>query len=151
MRGRHSAIGAIVLGGGIAGIVDIGAACAINGFLDPITVCHVIAAGAIGRDAAMAGGLPTVALGLVLQIAMSLLIAAIYAAGAQVLPVLRRRWLPAGLAFGVAVFFVMEFVVVPLSAIGHFPKFTPQSFGLNLLAMLLFGTIIAWFARTKRP
>ena len=150
MRGHHSAIVAILLGGTIAGLVDIGAASAINGFLDPIVICHAIAAGAVGPAAAKAGGMQTALLGLVLQVAMSLVIATIYNFGASVFPVLRRQWLPAGLAFGVGVFFVMEFAVVPLSAIGHFPKFTLQSFALNMAAMLLFGVIIAWFARGER-
>ena len=150
MRGHHSAIVAILLGGTVAGLVDIGAASAINGFLDPIVICHAIASGVIGPAAAKAGGMQTALLGLVLQVAMSLIIATIYNFGASMLPVLRRQWLPAGLAFGVGVFFVMEFAVVPLSAIGHFPKFTLQSFALNMAAMLLFGVIIAWFARGER-
>jgi hypothetical protein len=146
MRGHHSQIMAILLGGTIAGIIDIGAACLIN-MLEPVVILHVIAAGLIGRDAARAGGLPTAVLGFGLQIAMSLIIAAIYNLGATLLPVLRRAWLPAGLTFGTGVFFVMEYVVVPLSAIHRVPTFTIQSFASNMIAMLVFGTIIAWFAR----
>ena len=150
MRGHHSAIVAILLGGTIAGLVDIGAASAINGFVDPLRILRFIAGGLIGLPAAKAGGTETAALGLALQIAMSLIIATIYGIGATFLPVLRRQWLPAGLAFGVGVFAVMTYVVVPLSAIGGgMPPFT-QKQALNLLAMLLFGTIIAWFAQAKR-
>lgn len=148
MHPRHSPLTAVLLGGTIAGIIDIGAACLING-LDPVVILHAIASGLIGRDAARAGGMQTASLGLALQVAMSLLIAAIYAIGATFLPLLRRVWLPAGLAFGVGVFFVMEFVVVPLSAIHRIPTFTVQSFVLNMIAMLVFGTIIAWFARAQ--
>jgi hypothetical protein len=148
MRGRYSTITAILLGGIIAGIVDIGAACLING-LDPVIICHAIASGLIGRAAARAGGMQTAVLGFSLQIGMSLIIATIYNIGASLLPVLRRQWLPAGLAFGVGVFFVMEYVVVPLSAIHRVPTFTVKSFALNMIAMLVFGTIIAWFARAK--
>jgi hypothetical protein len=146
MGPRHSPLVAILLGGTIAGIIDIGAACLING-LDPIVILHAIASGLIGRAAARAGGMQTAVLGFALQVAMSLIIAAIYAIGATLLPLLRRAWIPAGLAFGVGVFFVMEFVVVPLSAIHRVPTFTVQSFALNMVAMLVFGTIIAWFAR----
>jgi hypothetical protein len=149
MRGRYSTLAAIILGGVIAGVVDIGMASAINGFLNPLVILHAIASGAVGRDAARAGGMQTAALGAGLQIAMSLLIAAIYVLASNTLTILKRQWLPAGLAFGVGVFFVMEYVVVPLSAVGHFPKFTPGSFALNMLAMLLFGTIVAWFARAE--
>lgn len=148
MRSRHSTLAAIVLGGAVAGTVDIGAASLING-LGPIVILHAVASGALGRTAAMAGGLQSAAIGAALQIAMSLLIAAIYVLASNALPVLKRHWLPAGLAFGVGVFFVMEYVVVPLSAVGHAPHFTAQSFALNMLAMLLFGTIITYFARAK--
>ncbi len=150
MRGHHSAIVAILLGGTIAGIVDIGAASAINGFADPLRITRFIAGGLIGLPAAKAGGLQSSALGLVLQVAMSILIATIYNFGASLLPVLRRHWLPAGLAFGVGVFIVMTYVVVPLSAIGGgMPPFTVKQ-AENLVAMLVFGTIIAWFARGER-
>jgi hypothetical protein len=64
-------------------------------------------------------------------------------------PLLRRHWLATGIAYGVVVFFVMNFVVVPLSAIGHAPHFNALSFGENMLAMLLFGLIIARFARAS--
>jgi glycopeptide antibiotics resistance protein len=87
--------------------------------------------------------------GAVLQIVMATIIATIYVVASNMIPLLKRQWLLAGLAFGVGVFFVMEYVVVPLSAIGHSPKFTPLSFALNLIAMMVFGTIIAWFAREK--
>jgi hypothetical protein len=45
------------------------------------------------------------------------------------------------------VFAVMNYAVVPLSALHSTPSFTAMSFALNLAAMLLFGVIIAWFAR----
>ncbi|HXC55702.1 MAG TPA: hypothetical protein VNU97_10420 [Rhizomicrobium sp.] len=147
MRGRHSTLAAIVLGGVIAGVVDIGAASAINGFINPLGILRFIAGGVLGLPAARAAGMQAAALGTALQIGMSLLIAAIFVVASNLLPVLKRHWLPAGLAFGVGVYFVMTYVVVPHSAIGHGPTFDPKSFALNLAAMLLFGTIIAWFAR----
>jgi hypothetical protein len=150
MRSRHSFLVAVLLGGAIAGIVDIGAASAINGFADPLRITRFIAGGLIGLPAAKAGGLGASALGFALQVAMSVLIAAIYNTGAAVLPLLRRHWLPAGLAFGVGVYFVMEYVVVPNSKIGHAPPLAlDMSLLLNMIAMLVFGTIIAWFARAE--
>jgi hypothetical protein len=149
MRPVHSTAVAILLGGAIAGIVDIGAASAINDFVDPLRIMRTIAAGLIGLPAAKAGGMQTAMLGLALQVGMGIIIAAIYNVGAMVLPVLRRYWLPAGIAFGIPVFVVMTYVVVPLSAVGGgMPPFTVKQ-ALNFVAMLLFGTIIAWFARAR--
>jgi uncharacterized membrane protein YagU involved in acid resistance len=143
---RHSALTAIVLGGFTAGTIDIGSACLIN-MLGPIVILHSIASGLLGK-ASFAGGLPTATLGLVLQWAMSIAIAAIYVLASRELPVLVRRWIPGGLAYGVAIYVVMTFVVVPLSAapFGHRPLVAEKAVE-NLVAMLLFGLIVAFFAR----
>jgi hypothetical protein len=46
---------------------------------------------------------------------------------------------------------VMNYVVVPLSAVGHTPHFSVRTFVENMLAMLLFGVIISAFARETVP
>jgi len=43
----------------------------------------------------------------------------------------------------------MNYVVVPLSAWARWPHFTPHTFAANMAAMLLFGLIVAFFARTS--
>lgn len=140
-------VAAILLGGLIAGTIDLAAASLISG-ASPILVMHAVAGGLIGQ-AARGGGTPVAALGFLLQWAMSLIIAAIYVVASLRIPMLRRRWALGGLAYGVAVFLVMNYVVVPLSAVGHAFRFTPRSFALNLAAMLLFGLIVAAFARRR--
>ncbi len=139
---------AILLGGFVAGTIDIGAAALINQ-ASPVLILHYIAAGLLGRDAALSGGVSAAILGLFLQWAMSLVIAAIFGFAARWMPALARAWLPCGLAYGVGIFFVMNYIVVPLSAAmakPHLPHFSVAHFLENLLAMLLFGTIIAFFA-----
>jgi hypothetical protein len=139
-----------ILGGGlVAGTIDVGAACLITG-KTPVTILQTIAGGLFAAKA-FAGGAPVAALGLVLQWIMSLIIAAIFVAARLRAPLLGRRWASSGLAYGVAVFVVMNFVVVPLSAWRRFPRFTPLSAAENLLAMLLFGLIVAFFARSAGP
>jgi hypothetical protein len=146
-QGIGNELSAILLGGFIAGTIDIGAAALIN-FISPLLILHFIAGGLLGK-AALAGGAAVGVLGLGLQWAMSLLIAAVYVVACGRLPVLRRRWIASGVAYGVVVFFVMNYVVVPLSAWGRWPHFSAEKFAENLLAMLLFGLIIAFFA--QRP
>lgn len=146
-RSRHSLLAAILWGGFVAGTLDIGAASLISGY-GPLVILRYIAAGLLGKGA-LAGGAMEASLGLLLQWAMSLLIAAIF-----VLMVGRRvaatsRWPVWGVAYGVVVFAVMNYVVVPLSALGKVPHFSVFSFIANLAAMLLFGWIIAFFARSK--
>jgi hypothetical protein len=148
MSTRNAIATAILFGGLVAGTLDIGAASLMSG-KDPGFICQFIASGLIGKSAAFAGGTGTVVLGLVLQWAMSLIIAAIFVSASVRLSVLRRLWLVAGLAYGVGVFFVMEWIVVPLSAVGRAPHFTPESFAKNLAAMMVFGLIIAGGARWR--
>lgn len=141
----RSATAGILCGGLIAGTVDIGAACLING-LSPTVILQAVASGLLGQDS-YRGGLPVAVFGYVLQCAMSVVIAACYATGTQWLPATRTHWVAAGLAFGIVIFGVMNYFVVPLSAVGRRPYFTTASFVGNLLAMFLFGVIVAYFFR----
>jgi predicted neutral ceramidase superfamily lipid hydrolase len=144
-RKSRGTLGGIVLGGIVAATIDIGAACLITG-RSVTFILHTIAGGLLAK-AAYAGGIRTALLGLALQGLMGVIIAAVYAVGARMMPVLGRRWITGGLAYGVIIFFVMNYVVVPLSAWKHWPHFTPSKFLANLAAMLLFGLIVAYFVR----
>ena len=123
----------------IAGTIDIGAACAIN-HVGPVPILRFIASGLLGAP------LPHEAwvycFGMALQWLMSIIIAAVFVYASTKIPALLRKWVAAGIAYGVVVYFVMTFVVVPLSRAkgGHI---TVMSFIENLLAMILFGLIVA--------
>lgn len=137
------------VGGLLAGTIDIAAACVIN-WLSPMVILQAIASGVLG-SASFHSGTSSAALGLILQWVMSLLIAAIFVIGARWLRVLKRRWMAAGIVYGIVIFFVMNYVVVPLSAVGHVFAFTPLRFLEHMSAMLLFGIIIAFNARERPP
>jgi predicted neutral ceramidase superfamily lipid hydrolase len=138
-------LSAIFFGGVIAASIDIAAACLISG-RGPAFIMQAIAGGLLGR-ASFQGGMATVILGAALQEVMGILIAAIYVVSSKTVPGLLRHWIPSGIAYGVIIFFVMNYVVVPLSALRSAPHFTPGKFAANLAAMLLFGLIVASFAR----
>jgi len=146
--GRLSYLQAMLLGGLVAGTVDIGAASLING-RSPVFIGQIIAGGLLGKPA-LEGGMRTAALGVALQWAMSIIIAAIYVLASTRLDALRRSWLLFGVLYGIPVYFVMEYVVVPLSAWHRVPKFAPLPFAENMLAMMVFGVIVAWFASRTR-
>ena len=141
-------INAILLGGLVAGAIDIGAASLITG-RSLGYIMQVIAGGLLGK-ASFEGGAGTMVLGFLLQELMGLLIASAYVMLARGVPVLARRWITSGLVYGVVVFLVMNYVVVPLSAWKSIPHFTALKFSENMLAMLLFGLIVAFFARRLR-
>jgi len=136
-----------IYAGLIAGTIDIGAACTIN-MIGPGPILRFIASGLLGAP------LPhetwVYFLGLGLQWMMSIIIAAIFVIAATKIPALLRHWIAAGIAYGMVVYFVMTFVVVPLSRAksGHV---TMSSFVENLLAMILFGLIVAYTAQRMAP
>jgi uncharacterized membrane protein YagU involved in acid resistance len=134
-----------VYAGLLAGTIDIGAASAINAAA-PDRVLRAVASGLIGRAAAHGGPWVPI-LGMVLQWAMSIVIAAVFLAAAAKAPILLRRWIPAGIAYGVIIFFVMNYVVVPLSAAVFKVHFSLLWFAENMAAMLLFGLIVAYVGR----
>lgn len=143
--GARRVLSAILVGGLAAGTVDIFAASLIT-MLSPWLILKFIAGGVLG-PAALQGGLAVLLLGLILQWAMSALIATIFVVAARRISWMLRRPVAAGLAYGVLVYFVMNYVVVPLSAWHRWPTFKPVSFAENLVAMLVFGTIITLSAR----
>jgi hypothetical protein len=136
-----------IYAGLVAGTIDIGAACTIN-MVAPGPILRFIASGLLGSP------LPHEAwvycLGMVLQWLMSITITAIFVIAATKIPALLRRWVAAGIAYGIGVYFVMTFVVVPLSRAksGHIGM---QSFIENLIAMIVFGLIVAYIAQRMSP
>jgi len=137
-------IRAIMLGGFIAGTLDALAASLVS-WASPLFILQVIASGVLGADSYTDGAFSMI-LGLILQWAMSLTIAAIYVIAAGPLPALRSRWIAGGTAYGIVIYFVMNFVVVPLSAATVTMHLTPMHVLKNLPLMIAFGLIIACFA-----
>ncbi len=139
---------AILSGGFVAGTIGIGAVCLIAG-LDPAWIAK-LGAVALFYPSAFRGdtGLAVLAM-LLLQWGMSLLIAAVFVVAARDVPAMRRFWVGCGLAYGAFAYFVMNNGVVPLLDMAHlkFMHFTLGLFCKNMLAMLLFGLIVAGFAR----
>jgi len=108
---------AIILGGAAAGFLDHMSALAT--FLpqgaDPMRLHQYLASGVLG-EAAFAGGWATALLGLCVHFTLTTLMAGIFVATSQRFPVLLRHPWPAGLSYGVLIYFVMNYVAVPLSA-----------------------------------
>ena len=115
---RPRAIDTILYGGLTVGILD-GSYAVISSYLKsgvmPSRVFLYIASGLLGRDA-FAGGPATVLLGVLLHFFIAFCVAAVLYAASQKLPMLiQRPWLW-GPIYGVAVYFVMQFIVVYISA-----------------------------------
>ena len=142
-------IAAVLAGGLVAGTIDVAMACLINGRSIRF-VLHSIAGGLLGEQSFL-GGTRTAILGAVRQGAMAVVIAAVFVAATCVVPALRRHWIRGGVLYGVVIFVVMNYVVVPLSAWHSWPHFSVARLVGDLCAMLLFGGIVAYFASRPWP
>lgn len=127
-----------------AGVSDIFAASALVR-QPPNRILQTVASGVLGR-ASYEGGGTTAALGLALQVAMSFMIALAYNLAAAKVPVIRDSPLLYGALYGVVVYVVMNFVVVPLSRAYPKPQWTPQSVIAMLIVMVAYAEIIALIA-----
>ena len=142
---------AIFWGGFAAGVLD-----AVDGVIafgtqgwNPIEVLQYIASGLLGK-ASSEGGLATAGLGTILHFLIAFAAAAVYVLASQRISVLKRQAVTFGLLYGAAVYFFMNYVVLPLSAVGHSP-FKLGLFLNGVLGHALFvGVPIAWFARRAR-
>ncbi|RDS80623.1 hypothetical protein [Dyella psychrodurans] len=104
-----------------------------------------IAAGLLGKRS-FAGGAPTVVLGALLQyFMMSIMVGAYYAISTR-MHVLRERPWQYGLLYGVVLFVVMNFIVLPLSAAPKGPVVPSWIVG-SVVVHLIIGVSIAHGAR----
>lgn len=145
---RPRAFDTIVYGGLIVGVLDGLDALIFFGLRGstPTGIFQYIASGLLGR-AAFSGGLKTVVLGVLLHFLIAFILAAIYYGLSLRLPTLIRRAVICGLIYGVVVYFVMNFLVVPLSAAPKIPfRVAPFLNGVIGHALLV-GLPIALMAR----
>jgi len=137
----------LVIGGLIAGTVDIGSACVIYK-TNPVVITQAIAEGVLG-SASFDEGLPSAALGLLLQWGMSIVIAFLCAAANARVAYLKSHWIVAGIVYGAVTFVVMNYVVVPLSRVGRSPSFSTSGLIENLVAVIVFCLIITYVTRQR--
>jgi hypothetical protein len=147
----NKTLGTAAWGGGVGGLLDIIYAIVLWGFIlggSPVGIVQSIASGLLGA-AAYEGGTGTAILGLALHFFIAFCMALAYVLAARRLPVLTSRWLLMGMLYGFVLFAVMNFVVVPLSAIGWRPM-KPWGALRALLPHIVFvGPAIAYFAARR--
>ena len=141
----------IVFAGLVAGALDITYAFIIWGLrgVSPIRIGQSIASGLLGREAAVGGGTATGMLGLLLHFIMATIIAAIFYVAARNIRFLVDRAVPCGIVYGLVTYGVMNYVVVPLSAIGATGGGGPLYITITgiLVHMFLIGLPIALITR----
>jgi uncharacterized membrane protein YagU involved in acid resistance len=136
---RRPAAFAILAGGGIAGALDIAYAIAFATYRgsDALKLLQAVASGWFGQ-ASYDGGWTTALIGLASHFGMAFVYAAFFYFVARRVDWLVRHAVIAGLLYGLAVFLLMNLVVLPLSAFPHPVKFTGLGPATNLMSHLFF-------------
>jgi uncharacterized membrane protein YagU involved in acid resistance len=113
---------AVLCAGLACGVLDITAALVVYGFfgLKPMRLLQGIASGLLGAPA-FQGGLATALLGLLCHFVIAFGAAAVYFAASRAIPFLVQNAVVSGVLYGVAVYFFMSRIVVPLSAAAKRP------------------------------
>jgi hypothetical protein len=139
----------IFWGGLIAGILDITGACVVSWFrsrVPPVRIFQSVAAGIYG-SASSSMGAKTAVLGLALHFLIATTWTAIYYATSRKIRFLVNQPIIAGVLYGVVVHLFMNFVVIPLSAIGRRPvTLKGQMIGMTII-ILCVGLPIAFIVR----
>jgi hypothetical protein len=114
---------ATILAAGLAaGALDITAAFATwaGRGVTPVRILQGITSGLLGADS-FRGGWRTAALGLGFQFLIAITAAAVFYAGSRRLAVMTRRPILSGAVYGIAVYLVMYWIVMPLSRVHRRP------------------------------
>jgi len=138
------ALAAILTGGLIAGVLDITYAC-VHSYIrrgwTPVRLLQSVAAGALGPEAAVAGGMKTAALGLFFHFLIALIAAAVYYFASRFIPFMITQPIISGIVYGLCVYAVMNCIVLQISAIHSkiYPWSYPKSVLIGGLLIHMFG------------
>ncbi|HSS20884.1 MAG TPA: hypothetical protein VLL54_12480 [Pyrinomonadaceae bacterium] len=135
----------------IAGTLDITAACVYSGLrygVTPTQIFHYIASGVFGAAAAE-GGTKMAALGLIFHFIIATTWSVIYYLASRRLQFLIDQPIISGVLYGIVVYLLMNFVVVPLSFVAKRAIPPPISARLIQATILIFciGLPIAFIVR----
>ena len=144
---RAPAFVSVLAGGLVAGTLDITYACvfwALRAGTPPQRIFQSVAKGVLGPST-FKGGAATAALGLFLHYFIAFSAAAIYCLSSRKLPFLKDHFIVCGMFYGIAVFLVMNLVVLPLCAFHFMGPYQLRGMIQGLLMhMLIIGLPISF-------
>jgi uncharacterized membrane protein YagU involved in acid resistance len=112
----------------------------------PIRTFQGIASGLVGR-AACSGGTGAAAVGIALHFLVAFAAAAVFYAASRRFSILAGQAILCGVLYGIAVHLFMQFVVIPLSAIGRRPLVWRSFLAVLIVHMIVVGPSIALTVR----
>jgi hypothetical protein len=147
-RTPKSAVSVIFWAGLICGVLDGLSAIAITLIFggNVIRAFQGIASGILGPPA-FRGGAGTAMLGIALHFVISFGAAAVYYAASRYMRFLIDRAFAAGVLYGIVVHLFMQFIVIPLSAIGRRPLVMRSFIAVLIAHVVVVGPSIALTVR----
>jgi hypothetical protein len=136
---RRSLATPIIIAGLVAGTLDILDPIifySIRSNTPPIRIMQSVASGLLGRSA-FAGGTRTAAIGLAIHFCIALTWAAIFVFTARAFPVFRRFAVTSGLIYGLFIYAVMNFLILPFTHAGVM-NHHPRILLINAVAAIVF-------------
>jgi hypothetical protein len=129
---------AILAGGLSVGVLDFLGACISNASrgVTPVRIGQSVASGLIGARA-FQGGYKTAALGVLLHFVIALCAATVYVLASRKIPMLTEQTILSGVLYGILVFWFMQLVVLPLSAIAFKQSFAVRTVVIGLIVHVL--------------
>jgi len=144
----------IVAGGVVAATLDLVYITSAFWFIRDvpgIRILQAIASGVLGREAAYQGGAATAWLGALLHYGIATVMVATYYLVSRRWRTLVARPVPFGLAYGVLLYYVMQWLVLPYLSAGYRPPKVPDSpawIAASIAAhAFLVGLVAALFSR----
>ena len=107
----------ILTAGLIVGVLDISSAfiLAYPKGVGPIGVLQGVAAGLVGREAAITGGLATAGLGLAIHFFIAFVVSSVFYIASRKLIFVTQHAVTSGLLYGVVIYCFMYWIVMPLA------------------------------------
>lgn len=114
---NSGAFRAILTAGLIVGVLDISSAFILSypKGVGPIGVLQGVAAGLVGREAAITGGLATAGLGLAIHFFIAFVVSSVFYIASRKLIFLTQHAVISGLLYGVVIYCFMYWIVMPLA------------------------------------
>jgi hypothetical protein len=140
----------LLFGGLVVGTFDISYAItfwAIRAGVRPMRIFQSVAAGLLGRQAALAGGVQSAILGGVLHYFIAFMVVLVYWIASRWIPILIQRPVICGIVYGVGVWVVMNYAVIPLSRTTRGANIPVWIICSIIVHALLIGLPAALFAR----
>lgn len=142
----------IVYGGLTVGVLDCIAASVNAGIkgITPDRVWHYVASALIGLDASYNGGVPTLLLGILLHFTIAFGVATGFYFISRTAPALLRHAVIVGMAYGIAVYFAMGYLIVPLTYAPPIPFSMSGMITGIVIHMFCVGLPVAIWAKLSR-